>query len=327
MSFTATNWTDLDETRPLGSEDANQADNALRETRSVGKTMFSAEHNPTTGVHKNDIITYAMLKAAAVEAVASALAGTTPNRLGLKVNASDAKKLELLINSTYFDIVNEELTIKTGANLSSFLGSGWTDAAIADMAFGKLTQTAGTGRILVSNAAGGFSLPALTGLTITEAGAVSIQAALNMALYQDKKAQNTNGGTATTGSWEDRDINFEAFDTGSLGAVAGNLVTLVKGSYLALIQAPCHGAVGAHQARLYNNTDSVVTALGSVAEGTDESSVSTIFGFFNITDTKDFKIQHRVGATVSNTGYGKPANWGEEIYTQMLLLNVDAVSA
>lgn len=75
----------------------------------------------------------------------------------------------------------------------------------------------------------------------------------------------------------------------------------------------------AHQARLYNITDSTTTLVGQssyTGTGNTNTSHSQITGRFTIAAQKVFEVQHRVGTTRNTDGFGIAANFGEvEVYT------------
>lgn len=136
-------------------------------------------------------------------------------------------------------------------------------------------------------------------------------------LIRDKKTQNTNGGTFTSGAWRTRDLTEEVEDDGGHASLSSNQITLVAGTYRAHITTPAY-AVAEHQAMLYNITDSEVVLLGT-SEFTNSSygvsSHSTIVGKFTITDTKVLEVRHRCGATKTASGFGTKANLTDEVYT------------
>lgn len=133
----------------------------------------------------------------------------------------------------------------------------------------------------------------------------------------DEKAQGTNGGTATAGSWAQRTLNTERADTASIASLSSSQLTLEAGTYRCLISCPVAFGVAQHQARLYDTTGAQALVLGQVqygAGGTGGPS-SQIQGRFALAVQSVLEVQHRVGLTVANTGYGSAANFGTEVYT------------
>lgn len=138
---------------------------------------------------------------------------------------------------------------------------------------------------------------------------------------QDQKSQNTNGGTATLGSWQQRNLNVKQGDTFSLVTLASNRFTLPIGRWSIKWSAPAHN-VQRHQSLLYSVTGAVGIAFGTSeftnsVSPTQSRSIGMVV--LDVSAPTQFEIQHRVQATVANIGYGVPANFGTEIYTTVEL--------
>ncbi len=143
-------------------------------------------------------------------------------------------------------------------------------------------------------------------------------------VLQDQKAQNTAGGSATSGSWETRTLNTKVIDSGNHCALSSNQFTLQPGRYVVYVSAPANG-VQSHQARLYNVSGSSVAAIGSNAHSWYayiHTTLSTILGFLDVSSVSTYRIEHRVTASRSNDGYGQPCNFGTEAYTTVLLIRL-----
>ena len=138
------------------------------------------------------------------------------------------------------------------------------------------------------------------------------------AKLSDTKATGTNGGTFTTGGWRTRTINTEDNDIAGIVSISANQFTLSAGTYRIRATATAY-AVGQNQLRLRNVTDATTTLVGTscYATGTFNAfNIAGLVGEFTISATKSFEIQHRGAATVADTGFGVPANFGEsEVYT------------
>lgn len=144
------------------------------------------------------------------------------------------------------------------------------------------------------------------------------QKAVDYIEIRDEKAANTAGGSAASGAWRTRDLNTEHSDAGNHASVASNQITLAAGTYIADISAPAC-ICAAHQARLYNITDSATTLVGEsnyTGTGNTNISYSRITGRFTIAAQTVFEVQHRVGTTRNTDGFGIAVNFGEvEVYT------------
>lgn len=141
---------------------------------------------------------------------------------------------------------------------------------------------------------------------------------------QDRKSQNTAGGTFTAGDWRTRTLNTEAADTGNHASVASNQISLAAGTYRVRASAPAL-AVLQNQARIYNITDSAVlqdTSGNDLVGSTQYAGVNTyitqtesiIVGRFTIAGTKTLELQHKSAATKADNGFGVAANLATEIY-------------
>jgi len=127
------------------------------------------------------------------------------------------------------------------------------------------------------------------------------------AIIGDEKAQGTDGGTFTSGSWQTRDLNAELSDTDGIVSISSNQFTLAAGSYLVVASAPALG-VNNHKLKIYNITDSSDVQIGT-SEYAHASDYSTKRSFvssrFTISGSKVFEIQHRCETTKSSTGMGR----------------------
>lgn len=134
---------------------------------------------------------------------------------------------------------------------------------------------------------------------------------------RDKKAQNTAGGTFTSGAWRTRDLADEQADAAGIASIASNQITLAAGTYRCLISCPAR-QVNDHQARLYNITDTAVLLDGShihAGSGGGVHNRSLIAGRFTLAAQKTLEVQHRCSLSRSDYGYGNLANFTDEIYT------------
>lgn len=145
------------------------------------------------------------------------------------------------------------------------------------------------------------------------------QAAYNgFILIRDEKANNTDGGTFTSGAWQTRTLNTEVLDPGGFASLLSNQITLLAGRYRVWISCPAYG-VTEHQARLQNISDGATTLYGTSEysnSGYLTATHSLIVGEFVITQSKIFEVQHRCGATYANEGFGRACAFGNtEVYT------------
>ncbi|RWF64959.1 hypothetical protein [Mesorhizobium sp.] len=153
--------------------------------------------------------------------------------------------------------------------------------------------------------------------TLLDARYALAGAAAPAAIIEDQKAAGTNGGGATTGSWQIRDLNTEVRDPFGLITVSSNTFTATVAGWVEW-SAPSW-AVGLMQTRLYNVTDAVVAAYGtSERSGFGSDGVTRSFGAAPIIAGKTYRLEHRVESSRASTGYGYANNFGgTEIYSRV----------
>jgi hypothetical protein len=141
-------------------------------------------------------------------------------------------------------------------------------------------------------------------------------------ILEDQKAQNTAGGTFTSGADQTRVLNTEVYDPYGLCALSSNQFTLGAGTWYIRWSAPAF-SVGRHQSWLYNVTDtSVVARATSDNAGASGTTLSLGSYVFTITGSKAFEIRHRCQVTVASNGFGVEGNFGTEIYTHVDITKV-----
>lgn len=133
-------------------------------------------------------------------------------------------------------------------------------------------------------------------------------------LITDEKAQNTDGGTFTSGAWRTRDLNSEKSDTNNLASVASNQVTLAAGTWLFRCFAPAY-TVGLHALRLQNITAGTTLITGiSNYNNALAISMAYLIGRATLAIQSVLELQHQCGVTVSTNGFGVAANFQAETY-------------
>lgn len=133
---------------------------------------------------------------------------------------------------------------------------------------------------------------------------------------QDQKAQNTDGGTFTSGSWRTRVLNTEVSDVGGLCSLASNQITLAAGTYVIFATAAVQ-AVNRNQLRLQNVTDTSTVLVGqsNYTEAGGSSSIAQLRGVFTIGASKALELQHQCQTTGTTTGFGVASNFSTEVYS------------
>ena len=140
------------------------------------------------------------------------------------------------------------------------------------------------------------------------------------AIVSDVKSAGTHAGGFTSGAWRTRDLNTE-IDPDSIVSISSNQFTLQAGTYMIDWKSPAFG-VNTNQSRLYNVTDSSVTASGSPGYSYNNDGTIYVNHFsvgstrITLTAAKAFEIQHQCTTTRVSWGLGFAGNFGiDEIYT------------
>jgi len=217
--------------------------------------------------------------------------------------------------STFSDTVN----VGAGKSIRLYgATSGYSDiVAAAGSASTTFTLPANGGsasQYLQTDGAGGLSWATVAGVSV--------------AVIADQKANNTAGGTFTSGAWRTRDLNTEISDTGSIVSISSNQFTLGAGTYYIIWAAPA-GGVAQHISRLYNITASSTVAQSSNAYDYPDPGLPLDQGYsigFAVTaptSSTVYEIQHYGNTTRSTDGFGIAANFGaSEQYTTVTIVKV-----
>ena len=167
--------------------------------------------------------------------------------------------------------------------------------------------------------ASGDTVTIPSGATIANSGTASgFGLFSSYAIIADQKAQNTDGGTATSGAWRERDLQTEIADPDSIVSISSNQFTLAAGSYLIKWYTGAR-KVMAHQTRLYDVTGTAEVEVGTSEQShTDapESSYKSM-GAARVSpgSSNVYSIEHQVNTTKATEGWGTAANFGVEQYT------------
>ena len=210
-----------------------------------------------------------------------------------------------------------DISIETGKTVSGTASQfKMTDVVQGDVLYGSAADTLsrlapGTaGQVLQTQGAGANPVWA------ADAGLFA-----SYALLQDQKTQNTAGGTFTTGAWQTRDLQTEVYDGIGI-TISSNEFTLPAGSYLIKWSAPSY-SVGTNQSRLYDVTGSAAAGQGSslrvpaAVDYRSDTTPSTGSARVAPGSSNAYRIEHYCGTTFATYGFGYPANFGVEVYTQI----------
>lgn len=207
-------------------------------------------------------------------------------------------------------------------------GIGWVkaNAAISTRMTKLVTSTTAKQAAAYTNDGDGneigFTLETTSGAGLVLTGINVRRRVQDYILIRDEKAQNTEGGTFTSGAWRTRTLNTEVVDTGNHAALASNQITLEAGTYQVRISCPAIN-VARHQARLQNITDGTTLLVGtseSSAAASTVTSRSLIEGRITLSAQKVLEVQHQCQTTGTTTGFGLASNFTTEVYTIVELI-------
>ena len=138
-------------------------------------------------------------------------------------------------------------------------------------------------------------------------------------IFLDSKSPGTNGGIATSGSWNTRTINTTNVDGGNEITRASNQLTLASGKYQVYIQSMFYRTQGTRTA-LYNVTNMTYDAysLNAYASDADRTNiVSELKTHLILSTTTVYELRYRCNRTQNNDGLGIPTgiNGVNEYYT------------
>lgn len=145
-----------------------------------------------------------------------------------------------------------------------------------------------------------------------------------LGIFEDQKAQGTNGGSFNSGAWQTRGLNTEVYDRSGIFSLSGNAFTISQpGDYAISWSAPA-AIVNQNQSRLYNVTNSSVVAYGSSMYAASNASYvlySPGIAHVTLSGSTTFRIEHRCETSYAAYGFGIAANFATEVYTRVLVHN------
>jgi hypothetical protein len=164
-------------------------------------------------------------------------------------------------------------------------------------------------------------------------GAVLTAAQLNdvvdnfqdVAIFNETQANNTAGGTFTSGSFDKRILNTTVVNNITGCTLTSSVIALPAGTYSVTAFAPAV-MVSTHKLRLQNTTDATTIALG-------QNALSSVIGevgvcavlqtVFTLAATKNIELQHRCSSTKATFGLGFASNYStNEIYSTIQISRI-----
>jgi hypothetical protein len=258
-------------------------------------------------------------------AFANSASGQTAARLNSPVVFRQPGMWSIEVGAYFAAISSGTVTVQVRLNGTTMIGqtdkTGINASAGYDLVVQRQFQQWDYIEVIVTQASGGS-----VNLTADERTHLAVQsrptviAAIPYVNIQDQKAQNTGGGTFTSGADQTRTLNTIVSDTAGVVSLTSNQFTLPPGTYRIHAAVPAY-SVNQNQAWLFNVTDSVVVQRGNgtFSGVSTAQSYSFIATRFTISASKAFEIRHRCQTTGSGNGFGVAANFGTEVYTTVEL--------
>ena len=148
---------------------------------------------------------------------------------------------------------------------------------------------------------------------------------LQIAVFNETQAANTNGGTSASGSFIKRTLNTTVKNDIAGCSIASSVITLPAGTYYVIARAPTNQTAQV-QAKIRNTTDGTDLALSGSGYNPPSTSAnidSTIQGFFVLATQKNIELQTRVNTGLATNGLGIAANLGvDEVYSSITIVKV-----
>ena len=136
------------------------------------------------------------------------------------------------------------------------------------------------------------------------------------AIIADQKAQNTAGGTFTSGAWRTRDLNTEITDPDGIVSISSNEFTLAAGSYFIQWGASARRC-DRQQTRLYDVTGTAEIEVGDCCYSRAADYGGNFSrGSVRVTPSGSnvYRIEHQCDTTSSADGLGLACNFTTEQY-------------
>jgi hypothetical protein len=148
----------------------------------------------------------------------------------------------------------------------------------------------------------------------------------NRIIFVDSKGDGVSGGTATSGSYNTRDITALIVNRIAGSSLSSNQITLPAGTYLWDSEHTAYNVNG-HQAKLRNITASTDLIIGSTEwsnNGSASTTKSRIKDQFTLAVSSIVEVQHRPQSTIATNGFGIAAAFTvtENIYSQGEIIKI-----
>jgi hypothetical protein len=219
---------------------------------------------------------------------------------GVKVDGTTITASSGVISATQY-------TLPTAS--TSTLGGVKVDGTTITASSGTISATQYSLPTASASTLGGIKIG--TGLTIDDSGVLSTSgtSSIDYCIIHDEKAQNTAGGTFTSGAWRTRTLNiFE--QSASWCTLSSNQFTLSAGRYRIRASAPAY-RVAAHMIRLQNITSATTVNTGTSEYSYNSNTAQTrsfLESVITLASSTTFEIQHYCTTTANTYGFGQACN-------------------
>jgi hypothetical protein len=182
----------------------------------------------------------------------------------------------------------------------------FADSTARDAAFG------GTGEKVLAEGQFAFLEDSNSTQFYNGAAWQSLAPVREIASFTEYQANNTAGGTSTTGSFIKRVLNTTLTNSITGCTLTSSVISLPAGTYR-IDASSAFLASNSAKIKLRNTTDSTDTIIGvNILNNTTNFTGASAFlsGTFTIAATKNFEIQYRVATGQSSNGLGEASNFG-----------------
>lgn len=168
-----------------------------------------------------------------------------------------------------------------------------------------------------------FTGTAWQGLPNTDDPGTSI---LGHAVFQDQRADGTEGGTPANGAWTARTLQTSVTNTIPGCSLASNAITLPAGHYLVAANAEFY-ATGESGLRLKSTTTATSLPGGQMRVGaTNQGGVLSLFGALDLPAQESFRLEY-LCETGGSSGLGRSLSVvsNTEVYATVQILDLSAL--
>jgi hypothetical protein len=146
----------------------------------------------------------------------------------------------------------------------------------------------------------------------------------DVAIFREEQANNTAGGTFTSGSYVKRVLNTTVVNNITGCSIASSVITLPAGTFAVSAFAPA-AEVARNKLRLQNTTAASTISIGNnnSSNTTDGYNIANLTTVFTLSVSSTVELQHRCGNTIATYGLGLACNFSDtEIYATIVIQRI-----